>query len=311
MKKVFISVVTAVVMVITFTPTFAFGAETGLDDASVGETIIRIEETDLAAAKDIEVKMNEIGRDVKTLLKKESPENYEKVMEEVSKDKESIIDNSYNRLLTKVVLKKTGLNYKNAEKTLATDRYGVIIDEEAFQELTYTFPISDQVVFEITPMYVSLEVVEQECESKEITADLNTDTAANTKAAAAKATTKSTPGNSTKKLYRGGTKIATCKVSCNFYYNGKKAWYKSGLKGSLKINAPANWKRLSGAAYRSQYSSTDKSYWAYYSGKVACYGSLMYGLVPVKLETVLIRAGVVCTKTGYVYRNDTHYNVSN
>ncbi|MDY2920924.1 MAG: hypothetical protein SOU12_06610, partial [Lentihominibacter sp.] len=107
------------------------------------------------------------------------------------------------------------------------------------------------------------------------------------------------------------TKIATAKVNCNFYYNGTKAWYKSGLKGSLKINAPANWKRLSGNAYRSQYSSSEKSYWAYYNGKVAQYGELWGGAVPVKLKTVLVQAGVVCSKTGYITTKNTAYDVRN
>ena len=81
--------------------------------------------------------------------------------------------------------------------------------------------------------------------------------------------------------------------------------------GSLKRNAPANWKKLSGSAHRSQYSSSDKSYWAYYTGKVAQYGELWGGAVPVKLKTVLVKAGVVCSKTGYLTPKNTAYEVSN
>ena len=77
------------------------------------------------------------------------------------------------------------------------------------------------------------------------------------------------------------------------------------------INAPANWKKLSGSAHRSQYSSTQKSYWAYYTGKVAQYGYLWGGAVPVKLKTVLVQAGVVCSKTGRVTTKNTAYEVSN
>lgn len=51
--------------------------------------------------------------------------------------------------------------------------------------------------------------------------------------------------------------------------------------------------------------------WAYYTGKVAQYGGLWGGAVPVKLKTVLVQAGVVCSKTGHLTTKNSAYEVSN
>ncbi len=63
-----------------------------------------------------------------------------------------------------------------------------------------------------------------------------------------RATTKSKTGTSSKTYYSViGNKIFSLTVECKFYYNGSKAWYKSGFdyyytKGAITLWQVSNWK---------------------------------------------------------------------
>lgn len=266
--------------------------------------IIEIKSEDLPSHKEWEKQVNEIGKEILIQLHTKSADEYEKVIAKASMEKEKDIENIYDKVLVDVILDKG--KFESNENNNISNAYvpTVELDENAYQQLTSAFVISDSAVFEITPLYVSLEIVGENLDEND-SADMLSVAAEKT------AVKKSTNGYSTKVYYSGGTKIATSKVNCNFYYNGTKAWYKSGLSGSLKINALANWKKLSGSAHRSQYSSSEKSYWAYYTGKVAQYGELWGGSVSVRLKTVLVQAGVVCSRTGYLTTKNTAYEIPN
>lgn len=268
---------------------------------------VEIKSKDLTVSEFREEQINKIGEEIMTQLNEKTVDEYEQVIANASAKKKKDIEKIYDGVFFDAIMDNEDVGLERLE----TSNEGIStleIDEASYQQLTSTYRISDIAAFEISPLYISLEIVGSGLDSSDPSLlDLD----ARISVVEPASTTKSTNGYSTKVYYSGGTKIATAKVNCNFYYNGTKAWYKSGLKGSLKINAPANWKRLSGNAYRSQYSSSEKSYWAYYNGKVAQYGELWGGAVPVKLKTVLVQAGVVCSKTGYITTKNTAYDVRN
>lgn len=164
MKRKAIIVITGIMMFITLIPVFSFAGEIGGEynsEGELGEKTIHLETKDLSFSKQDERQITQIGEDIKMLLQKQSYDDYEKIIAEVSESKEETINNYYEQLLSDAVTKRTGIELSAAERTSSSSIPEIVIDERVFQALIYTFPISDTAVLEISPAYVSLEVVEK------------------------------------------------------------------------------------------------------------------------------------------------------
>lgn len=118
----------------------------------------------------------------------------------------------------------------------------------------------------------------------------------------ARATTKSKTGTSSKTYYSvAGNKIFSLTVECQFYYNGSKAWYKSGFdyyytKGTLSLWQVSNWKgwkEQSGTSYKA-YCSGNFHWGVEYDGN---------GLV---IQDYYCKNTVTCSKSGTITKSATY-----
>lgn len=108
-----------------------------------------------------------------------------------------------------------------------------------------TYVIDENRTLTITPTYIVVDILTISDDSS--------------KALSPQATTSSKSGISSKTYYSvAGTKVFSLAVACTFYYNGSKAWYKSGFdyyytKGTLSVWQVSNWrgwKEASGTSYK-------------------------------------------------------------
>lgn len=120
--------------------------------------------------------------------------------------------------------------------------------------------------------------------------------------ASARATTKSKTGTSSKTYYSvAGNKIFSLTVECTFYYNGSKAWYKSGFdyyytKGTLSLWQVSNWKgwkEKSGTSYKA-YCSGNFHWGIEYDGN---------GLV---IQDYYCKNTLTCSKSGLITKSATY-----
>lgn len=117
-----------------------------------------------------------------------------------------------------------------------------------------------------------------------------------------RATTKSKTGTSSKTYYSViGNKIFSLTVECKFYYNGSKAWYKSGFdyyytKGAITLWQVSNWKgwkEKSGTSYKA-YCSGNFHWGVEYDGN---------GLV---IQDIYCKNTVTCSKSGTITKSATY-----
>lgn len=119
----------------------------------------------------------------------------------------------------------------------------------------------------------------------------------------AKSSKKSVPGSNTKSYYSiANIKLFTVSVSAKFYYNGAKAWYRSGLDGYSKRGTLSVWQVTN---FKTARESDGTSYVATASGNFS-YG-FSYKGVGINIKEVYIKHEVRCTKNGnikkgYVFR---------
>ena len=94
-------------------------------------------------------------------------------------------------------------------------------------------------------------------------------------------------------------------MDCNFYYNGKKAWYKSGFdawytRDALSVWQVSNWKKKK--------EQNGKSYTAW------CAGNFHMGLevkgVGVVLDDKYIKHKITCNKKGKISISRTGFKLN-
>ena len=99
----------------------------------------------------------------------------------------------------------------------------------------------------------------------------------------------------------GIQKIFSLTVECKFYYNGSKAWYKSGFdyyytKGAITLWQVSNWKgwkEKSGTSYKA-YCSGNFHWGVEYDGN---------GLV---IQDIYCKNTVTCSKSGTITKSATY-----
>ena len=170
------------------------------------------------------------------------------------------------------------------------------LSEDVLDDYSESYVIDNTTSITVTPLYIevtNIECLDDDSTSEdsligEILSYYTTDVNA--------ATTKTKKYAESKDYYSWvGLKSFTIGLSCNFYYNGKKAWYKSGLdgfytRGILSIWQVSNWKVGK--------ESDGTSYMAY------CSGNFHYGFeykgVGIVIQEKYIRHRMTCNKNGNV-----------
>jgi len=162
------------------------------------------------------------------------------------------------------------------------------VPEKFFTKYETVYTINKETILTVTPTYIEIDT-------------LSTNISNNTRVSGLMATaaTSSTSGTSSKTYYGIlGNKLFSLSVECSFYYNGSKAWYKSGFdyyytKGTLSIWQVSNWrgwKEESGTSYKA-YCSGNFHWGAEYEGN---------GLI---IQDFYCKNTVACSKTGTISRS--------
>ena len=155
------------------------------------------------------------------------------------------------------------------------------------KEYEKTFAIDDKRTLFITPTYIMLDVLTVDEKSSDLSA--------------LKAGTSSASGTCSKTYYgTNGNKLFSLTVECSFYYNGSKAWYKSGFdyyysKGSLSVWQVSNlkgWKEASGTSYK-----------AYCSGNF--HWGIEYGGTGLVIQDYYCKNTLTCSKNGTITKSTT------
>lgn len=109
-------------------------------------------------------------------------DEYEKVIAKASTENKREIEKIYGEVISDVVIEKVKIDLDEDNTVPDTGVPSVVLDEKAYQQLTSTFVISDAAVFEISPLYFSLEIVRSDLD-RDISSEkyLNTAEKASTK----------------------------------------------------------------------------------------------------------------------------------
>lgn len=155
------------------------------------------------------------------------------------------------------------------------------------EEYEKTYKVDDKRSVIITPTYIVLDV---------LTVDEKLSDSSGLKAG-----TSSTSGTCSKTYYgTNGNKLFSLTVECSFYYNGSKAWYKSGFdyyysKGTLSVWQVSNWKGWKEAS--------GTSYKAYCSGNF--HWGIEYGGNGLVIQDYYCKNTLTCSKNGTITKSTT------
>ena len=155
------------------------------------------------------------------------------------------------------------------------------LDKNISESLTHVYEIDDATTVTITLQLIIIDELESGSEK------LST-----------YATQKTATGNMSRSYYSSivGNKIFELGLSCNFYYNGSKASYKSGLDAYYKRGTLSAWQVNNWSKWHEQ---DGTSYWAY------CSGNFHWGLeidgVGLVIDEYYIKLGLECDKDGTVH----------
>lgn len=185
------------------------------------------------------------------------------------------------------------------EEINSNETPNIELSEDFKEEYENTYKVDEDTNITINPLYIEISDIQEEDGEEMVDEDTSliskiSDFFVLKVNAASKTKTKK---YSEKKAYYSwvGIKIFTVGLDCNFYYNGSKAWYKSGFdgwykRGTLSIWQVSNWKEK-----REQ---SGKSYVA------RCSGNFHYGLevhgVGLIIQDLYIKHVATCNKNGKV-----------
>ena len=186
----------------------------------------------------------------------------------------------------------------------------VVLTQDFCDNYEYTYT-DDKVEIVLNPLYIEVSELdetpqanENEKDGRKTLASTVTNLIGNEVYAASKTKTRTC---SEKKTYYSwaGMKIFTIGMECNFYYNGTKAWYKSGFdawytRGALSVWQVSNWKE--------KREKNGKSYTAW------CAGNFHMGLevkgVGLVLDDKYIKHKITCTKDGKISISRTGFQLN-
>lgn len=181
------------------------------------------------------------------------------------------------------------------------DLPSVEMSEDFKEEFENTYQVDDNTIVTINPLYIEITDIKEEdgeefVEEPEENSMLGfLDDLFSLKVYAASKT--KTKSYSESKAYYSwvGTKVFTIGLTCNFYYNGTKAWYKSGFDGWYKRATGSIWQVSNWKEKREQ---SGKSYIA------RCSGNFHFGLeyrgIGLIIQDYYISHIATCNKNGSV-----------
>lgn len=187
----------------------------------------------------------------------------------------------------------------------------VVMTDDFIDKYEHTYNVSDDVEVTVNPLYIEVTEVNEEVEDAGIVEEPADDNLVADVASLffdevyAASSAKSKKYSESKAYYSwAGLKIFTIGMDCNFYYNGKKAWYKSGFdgwytRGALSIWQVSNWKE------RREQSGSSYVAW--------CAGNFHMGLevkgVGIILDDKYIKHTATCNKNGSVSLSRTGFTL--
>ena len=269
MKQILTGILSALLCLSASTTVFA---EEGRTQETDVKTIIANQDTLNLNATDVK-EYAEYGKQLAAVLKGTDKQTADKVIETFCESHSNPVFERINGVIAESNRDGKGIYLKTTADF-----------DKGFEK---TFAIDDKRTLFITPTYIMLDV---------LTADEKSSDSLTTKAG-----TSSTSGTCSKTYYgTNGNKLFSLTVECSFYYNGSKAWYKSGFdyyysKGSLSVWQVSNlkgWKEASGTSYK-----------AYCSGNF--HWGIEYGGTGLVIQDYYCKNTLTCSKNGTITKSTT------
>lgn len=304
MKRI-LAIIMSAMIAVSMLSTLAFAAdedtnsnsETRVETESVSndDEYVKIENGDINISKNEKNEFKKLTQDVaKAILKDDSKKVSKTIKSATSNSKNSDALDTINDEIVSVV-----------KSDCSNPEPNIILSEKFCDDFEYTYK-SDDTEIVMNPLYIEVtefdESLQKEKERKMFSAV--TDLIGSEVYAASK--TKSRICSEKKTYYSwAGLKIFTIGMDCNFYYNGKKAWYKSGFdawytRGALSVWQVSNWKKKK--------EQNGKSYTAW------CAGNFHMGLevkgVGVVLDDKYIKHKITCNKKGKISISRTGFKLN-
>lgn len=265
---------------------------------------------DVSKKSDESEKVVEISSETLDLTKKEEKQytNFQDGM--VAELKNNNIED-YNKVIKNYYKNHTDIAGEKIEEEMGdateiTNKENINIDPDIVQDLGETYQLDDSTTVEINPLYVAVETFDEGKEQNEpnILAPKDEKTFASQVkdlfiSDVFAASTKSKSATAKKTYYAdSGLKNFTVSLTCKFYYNGKKAWYKSGLDSYYKRHGWVSPWSVSG--FKQSRESDGNSYTAKCSGKF--YIQIGFKGLGFTVLDYYVKHTLTCSKTGVIKR---------
>ena len=243
--------------------------------ADVGkEVAVTISEKTLGLTQADKEAYSTYGQDLVTKLSNYPVEDYDAVIEAFCKSNTNPV---FDKVLNEIRVNKSNENIIRLKLSPAL--------YEAYEEV---YTIGNDKTLTITPTYIVVSDLK--------TTDLGSELVGHARGTNSK-------WGICSETYYGllGNKLFSLAVECTFYYNGQKAWYKSGFdyyytKGFLSIWQVSNWKGWK--------ESSGTSYKAY------CAGNFHFGLEyegnGLVIQDFYCKNTLTCSKNGTISKYATH-----
>lgn len=287
-----LAVVTLVFSMVFSIPVSAFASVTIQNTIPQNLDSITINRNSLDATKKDLKEYEKYTADLAQELKHADKSEYSQIIKKFNQNRSCAIREAADELVADV----------NERSTIEKSSYIVNVDEE----LKKTYTLNDTETVTITPLYIAEEEFRKdpgEDESK-ISGPLHRCEKGKNifmDSAYAANKTKSTGTIYARRTIKSwvGLKIVSVHVQCNFYYNGKSAWYKSNFDSHYERGSGLNpW---TCSQWRSKKEKDGSAYTAWARG-VFCYGIQYEGNGLIIQETVC-KARITCSKTGKITKS--------
>lgn len=257
---------------IGITPAFAASSDsTSVPQTKmVDESTLALDSTDFSAHKSFSASLA-------SELRGRSPKDYDSIVSSFcSKNSNPVFDSTLTYIKN------------NSSKTRAIY---LKTDSNFYKKYSAEYAINPNTTLIVTPTGIEID-----------TLNSNTSSIISANSISAAAATSSVSGTCSKTYYnRIGTKAISLTVTCNFYYDGSKAWYKDGFdyyytRGVLSIWQVSNWKGWK--------ETSGTSYNAYCSGNF--HWGIEYQGVGLVIEDYYCKNTLSCSKTGTITKTCTY-----
>lgn len=266
------------------------------------ENFVRVRNSDIDLSRSEKNEFRELTKDVANSIFKNNKEKVERSI------KSAIIE-SKNSDAIETINNEIRSAVQSSEESSASQPK-VVLTQDFCENFEYTYA-DEGVEVVLNPLYIEVSELDETPQAKEnekdgtkTLASVVTNLIGNEVYAASKTKTRTC---SEKKTYYSwaGLKIFTIGMECNFYYNGTKAWYKSGFdawytRGALSVWQVSNWKE--------KREKSGKSYTAW------CAGNFHMGLevkgVGLVLDDKYIKHKITCSKDGKISISRTGFQLN-